>query len=147
MARFVYRMQNVFNIKAKMEEQARMEFGAARARLDEEEEKLRKLVARKADYEEQGRSLQKDSLKVREILENREAIERMKEWIRLQQEAVAQATELLEEAREKLRNARVESKTQEKLREKAFEEFMQQENVREAKEVDELTSYIHSRKA
>ena len=40
-----------------------------------------------------------------------------------------------------------ESKTQEKLKEKAFEEFIHEENAREAKEVDELTSYTHGRKA
>lgn len=36
-----------------------------------------------------------------------------------------------------------ESKTQERLREKAFEEFMREENAREAREVDELVSYTH----
>ena len=36
MARFIYRMQSILNIKEKMEEQARMEFAAARMRLDEE---------------------------------------------------------------------------------------------------------------
>ncbi len=40
-----------------------------------------------------------------------------------------------------------ESKTHEKLREKAFDEFLHEENAREAKEVDELTSYTHSRKS
>ena len=53
----------------------------------------------------------------------------------------------LEEARLKLQNAMQESKTQEKLKEKAFEEFVHEENAREAKEIDELTSYTHGRKA
>lgn len=146
MARFIYRMQSILNIKAKMEEQAKMEFGAARARLNEEEEKLENLIARKAGYEETGRSLQKDSLKVREIIENRDAIERMKEFIQTQELCVKKAEEQLEEARAKLQDARQESRTQERLREKAFEEFMHEENAREAKEIDELTSYTHSRK-
>jgi len=146
MARFIYRMQSILNIKAKMEEQAKIEFGAARARLNEEEEKLENLIARKAGYEETGRSLQKDSLKVREIIENRDAIERMKEFIQTQELCVKKAEEQLEEARAKLQDARQESRTQERLREKAFEEFMHEENAREAKEIDELTSYTHSRK-
>ena len=37
-----------------------------------------------------------------------------------------------------------ESKTQEKLREKAFEAFVKEENAKEAKEVDELVSYNYS---
>lgn len=146
MARFIYRMQSILNIKAKMEEQAKMEFAAARMHLDEEEEKLQILKNRKASYEDKGRELRKDSLKVMEIMENRDAIARMEEFIVFQMQQVRLAEEQLEDARYKLQVARQESKTQEKLREKAFDEFMREENAREAKEVDELTSYTHGRK-
>ena len=40
-----------------------------------------------------------------------------------------------------LQSAMQERKTQEKLYENAFAEFMQEENAREGREVDELTSY------
>ena len=146
MARFIYRMQSILDIKAKMEEQAKMEFAAARMHLDEEEEKLQILKNRKASYEDKGRELRKDSLKVMEIMENRDAIARMEEFIVFQMQQVRLAEEQLEDARYKLQVARQESKTQEKLREKAFDEFMREENAREAKEVDELTSYTHGRK-
>lgn len=146
MAKFIYRMQSILDIKTKMEEQAKMEFAAARMHLDEEEEKLQILIDRKAVYEDKGRELRKDSLKVREILENREAITRMEEFITFQRQQVRKAKEQLEDARYKLQVARQESKTQEKLKEKAFDEFMREENAREAKEVDELTSYTHGRK-
>ncbi len=146
MARFIYRMQSILDIKEKMEEQAKMEFAAARMHLDEEEEKLQILNDRKAAYENKGRELRKDSLKVREILENREAITRMEEFIAYQMHQVELAAARLEDARYKLKVARQESKTQEKLKEKAFDAFMREENAREAKEVDELTSYTHGRK-
>lgn len=147
MAKFIYRMQSILEIKVKLEEQAKTEFAAAKMRLDEEEEKLRILTDRKADYEEQGRILRKDSLKVMEIMENREAINRMEEFILFQQKRVMQAQEQLENARMRLQEAMQESKTHERLREKAFEVFVHEENAKEAKEVDELTSYTHSRKA
>lgn len=146
MARFIYRMQSILDIKEKMEEQAKMEFAAARMHLDEEEEKLQSLNNRKAAYEDKGRELRKDSLKVREILENREAITLMEEFIAFQEHQVELAKSRLEDARYKLQVARQESKTQEKLKEKAFNAFMREENAREAKEVDELTSYTHGRK-
>ena len=47
MAKFIYRMQSILDIKTKMEEQAKMEFAAAKMRLDEEEEKLQVLQDRK----------------------------------------------------------------------------------------------------
>jgi len=147
MAKFIYRMQSILEIKVKLEEQAKTEFAAAKMRLDEEEEKLRILTDRKADYEEQGRILRKDSLKVMEIMENKEAINRMEEFILFQQKSVMRAQEQLENARMRLQEAMQESKTHERLREKAFEVFVHEENAKEAKEVDELTSYTHSRKA
>ena len=68
----------------------------------------------------------------------------MQEFIEIQRDAVEAANMQLEKARIKLRTAMQESKTQEKLRERAFEEFIREENAREAKEVDELVSYTYS---
>ena len=144
MAKFIYRMQSILDIKEKLEEQARNEFAAARMRLNEEEEKLALLKGRKSSYEEQGRELQKSGLNVLDILTNRNAITRMQEFIEIQRDAVEAANMQLEKARIKLRTAMQESKTQEKLRERAFEEFIREENAREAKEVDELVSYTYS---
>lgn len=123
-----------------------MEFASARLRLNEEEAKLARLSERKAGYEQQGRLLQKDSLKVPDILANRDAIARIKEFMEAQRKEVERAEQALEEARLKLQEAMQESKAQERLREKAFEEFKQEENKREAKEVDELVSYTYGQK-
>ena len=146
MAKFIYRMQSILNIKEKMEEQAKMEFAQARIRLTEEEERLNYLVDRKDVYVNRGRELQKDSLNVFDIMENRDAIVLMKEFIEEQKKAVAKAEKQLEEARLKLQNAMQESKTHERLREKAFEEFVKEVNAQEAKEIDELTSYVYGQK-
>lgn len=146
MAKFIYRMQSILNIKEKMEEQAKMEFAQARIRLTEEEERLNYLVDRKDVYVNRGRELQKDSLNVFDIMENRDAIVLMKEFIEEQKKAVAKAEKQLEEARLKLQNAMQESKTHERLREKAFEEFVKEINAQEAKEIDELTSYVYGQK-
>ena len=146
MAKFIYRMQSILNIKEKMEEQAKMEFAQARIRLTEEEERLNYLVDRKDVYVNRGRELQKDSLNVFDIMENRDAIVLMKEFIEEQKKAVVKAEKQLEEARLKLQNAMQESKTHERLREKAFEEFVKEINAQEAKEIDELTSYVYGQK-
>ncbi len=146
MAKFVYRMQSILTIKEKMESQAKNEFARARMHLNEEEEKLEALKDRKEAYEQEGRELQKNSLSVRDILDNRNAIERMKDFIAIQKKAVATAQAQLEEARQRLQNAMQESKTQERLKEKAFEEFMKEENARESKEIDELVSYTYGQR-
>ena len=43
MSKFIYRMQNILNIKYKLEDQAKTEFMLANQVLREEEEKLQKL--------------------------------------------------------------------------------------------------------
>lgn len=146
MAKFVYRMQSIFDIKEKMEEQAKNEFAMARLHLNEEEEKLKILMDRETAYEQRGRQLQEKSLCVPDILENCNAIERIKEFIVIQKKAVITAQAQLEDARLRLQSAMQESKTQEKLREKAFEEFMKEENAKESKEIDELVSYTYGQK-
>ncbi len=49
MAKFVYRMQNILDLKIKMEEQRKAEYGLANARLRKEEDKLRELIIKKQD--------------------------------------------------------------------------------------------------
>lgn len=143
MAKFIYRMQSILDIKEKLEEQARQEFAQANRRLLEENEKLESLQRRKEQYEQKGRELLTDSLKVTDILENEEAIVRIQEFIAYQQDAVAKAEELVEEARERLTQARQESKMHQRLKEKAFESFTEEMKSAETKEVDELTSYVY----
>ena len=112
MAKFIYRMQNILNLKTKLEEQQKMEFAAARKRLDEEEEKLDLLFRRKANYEEEGRRLREDSLNVQDILDNRNALIQMDDYIAFQRIQVSKAEDALEVERQKLQEAVQERKIQ-----------------------------------
>lgn len=146
MSKFIYRMQSILNVKYKLEEQAKMDFAAARMRLDAEEEKLERLHNRKYGYEEEGRRLREHSLNVQDILDNKNAILQMDDFIAHQMLEVRNAEKELEEQRQKLEKVMKERKVQEKLRENAFEAFVKEENSKESKEIDELTSYIYGRK-
>ena len=123
-----------------------MEFAAARKRLDEEEDKLHLLFRRKEGYEEEGRRLREDNLNVQDILDNRNALLQMDDYIAFQRIQVSKAEAKLEEERQKLQEAVQERKIQEKLRENAFEVFVREENARESKEVDELVRYTYGQK-
>lgn len=146
MARFRYSMQNILNIKMKMETQAKQEFSSARAALDEEEERLRVLNDRKSGYEERAASLLSGTLNLRDIGENRAAILCMEDYIAQQQINVSRAEKKLEMAREKLTEVRMERKTHETLKEKAFQEFLMEEKRQESKEIDQLTSYTYGQR-
>lgn len=141
MAKFNYRMQNILDIKLKMEDSARTAFSEAAAMLREEEERLFAIKKRIKAYEEEGRRLRESVLDIREIKENTEGLNNLKEMAALQQKKVKEAEEAVERARLDLELAMQERKTQEKLKENAFEEFKQEINAAESKEVDELVSY------
>lgn len=146
MSKFVYRMQSILDLKIKLEEQAKMEFAAARIRLDQEQERLETLLRRRQEYEEEGRRLRGDSLNVLEIKENREAVKVLEEFEDRQRIQIQIAENELEEKRMALQEVVQERKVQEKLKEKAFETFVMEENAREGKEVDELVSYRYGQK-
>ena len=146
MAKFVYRMQNILNIKYKLEDQAKTEFMMANRTLQEEENKLEILEKRKAFYEEEGRTLLAKNLQMDKIRENRQAILRMKEFIEKQIKRVEEAKRQVEIKAAKLSELMQERKGQEKLKEKAFQVFLQEENSKESKEIDELVSFTYGKR-
>lgn len=143
MARFRYRMQNILEVKEKLETQARNEFAVAAAKVNEEEAKLEALDARRREYEEALRRLCEDTLNVRAIKDAEDDIEVMKYHIQIQKINVLNAQKQLEVARQKLTAAMQDRKTHEKLKEKQFDEFMAEEAAKESKEIDELVSFRH----
>ena len=74
MARFRYRMQNILDVKEKLENQARNDFAVAAAKVNEEEEKQRVLENRKSEYEAQLKRMCESALNVRQIKEAEDAI-------------------------------------------------------------------------
>lgn len=146
MAKFTYRMQSILNIQYQLETQAKMEFGRAQMRLMEEEEKLQILFDRKEAYLEEGRKMRSDAVHVDDLRDNRNAVMIMDELIEAQKIQVALAQKDVEAARLKLQEVMQERKMHEKLKEKALEQFMYEENAAEGKAVDELTSYVYGQR-
>lgn len=146
MAKFTYRMQSILDIQYQLETQAKMELGRAQMKLMEEEEKLQELIDRKEAYLEEGRKMRSDALRVDDLRDNRNAVMIMDEMIEVQKGQVALADKEVEAARLKLQGIMQERKMHEKLKEKAFEQFMREENAAEGKAVDELTSYTYGQR-
>ena len=147
MACFRFSMQNILNMKEKLEDQAKNEYAQANARLLREQEKLEKIVARREEAREKLKLVLCETLSVDEIRTRENAVEVLKFYAMQQQLAVMRCGKEVEVAREKLSEAMKERKIFEKLRERAFEEFVFEEKKREQKEVDELMSYKHGTKA
>jgi len=209
MARFIFSMQNILNMKEKLEEQAKNNFAQANRSLQEallmqkqcenrleagkqtlkeamlENLKVGQIRRREDDVEIFRMYLRQQIIVVKqkekevevarehlnEAMKERKTFEKLKEKIQFNQHTknskpyhnnhkhnqyrnnFASCTFIcrhliflilikeVEVAREHLNEAMKERKTFEKLKEKAFEKFVAEENQKEQKEVDELVSY------
>ncbi len=144
MKKFRYSMESVLQIKLKLEDQAKIAYGTARMKLTQEEENLEKLKKRQRLLEADLRDLRAGILDLYQIIQCEQAIEYTKTKIKQQLTVVRNAAHRLEVARIRLNDAMVGRKTQERLKEKAFEEYIQEFDAEERKEVDELNSFNYN---
>jgi flagellar FliJ protein len=140
-------MENILQVNIKLEDQAKIAYSNARMILNREEEKLEEYIKRKMKYESELRNLTNSKLDIKKIKLCREAIEVMESKIRQQRIVVKNAEARVEAARVKLNDAMVERKTQENLKEKAFQEYLIELDLEERKEVDELISFRYGKPA
>jgi len=145
-AKFKYRMQNILDLKEKMESQEKIAYGNANMRVLEEQEKLQQLLIRRAGYERQLKELSQGSIDIHKIKRCKESIDAMKSMIRDQMLELRKAEQALEAARARLDAVIKDRKTHENLKEKAFEVFKQELNAEESKAVDELVSFTYGNK-
>ena len=141
MAKFVYRMQSILDIKLKLENQAKVAYGIANRKLLEEQEKLRVILERRAAYEAEAKELVSGTIDILKIRENKQAIDVLKSQQRTQMMNVHVAEKNVEAARKRLNEVMTERKAHEKLKEHKFEEFKQEIQYAENKEIDEHVSY------
>ena len=141
MAKFIFSMQNILSMKEKIEEQEKAEYSQVMMRFNEEQDKLNELIERQSMAEVELKNTINEVLDVREIREKEDFLEIIKMYVKEQQLIVIACEEEVRQARDRLNEAMKDRKIYEKLREKAFEEFIQEENKREQKEIDELVSY------
>ena len=141
MKKFRYSMQSLLVIKQKLEDQAKAAYGAAKIRLNEEEERLAVLQQKRELYVEEKRQVMASRLDVPKLNRLQMAVEAMDDRIVRQKQNVKKAEVAMHAAEEKLVESMMERKTQERLRENAFDVYRQEMNAEEQKEIDERTSF------
>ncbi len=147
MARFVYRMQAVLNIKEKTEGQVKMEFASAQSELNRQLDILDEYIRRKEAYLQEAQDLRKaEKLEMLDILDNQYATAQMDVMIKNQSRIVEQQEEVVERARIKLTKAIQERKMQETLRDRAYAEYLEEEKQEEFKETDQRTSFTYTQR-
>lgn len=146
MAKFKYRMQNILDIKTKLETQAQNEYGIANRKYREEQAALQELMIRRVEYEKRLKELVDGTLDIKSINNARNDVNSIKTLVRRQMMEVHKAEIVLEKTRNELNEKMKERKTHEKLKEHALDEFKADLQVAETKEIDELVSYTFNGK-
>ena len=144
MAKFIYKMQNILDIKNKLETQEKTAFAIEMQKLRTEEERLERIRKEIVYYEDLIRDQDGKAINILEWKRCNEALEYKKNEEKVQIQHVKMAEKNVDIARGRLNKVMTERKTQEVLKEKAFEEFVKELNEIEKKEVDELVSFTYN---
>ncbi|MCR4779085.1 MAG: flagellar export protein FliJ [Lachnospiraceae bacterium] len=145
MARFVYKLQNVLNLKERLEEQQKIAFAEAESKRDEEMFKLQSYRKKREDIIESLKEASMGNLSVTELRHLNNDVKTTDMLIANQEKATWKAEEEVERQRTLLADAVKERKIHEKLREKAFENFLKEEEAKEKTSIDELVSARYAR--
>ena len=139
MAKFIYSMQNVLNIKERMETQAKTEYAQMLGALHDEEVKMHNIMSTLNSYKVQASQLSIGKLDIAKIRRCNEAIKITEDMAKNQAVMVKLAERNVEASMKRLADA-----VKEKLKEKAFEQFLQELNAQEMKEIDEVVSFNYN---
>lgn len=143
MAEFVYKMQNILNLRLKEEDLEKQQYRMARLHLNEEEDALASLYHKKEDLLSDKKQSMMGVIKAVELSILQNAIMSTDLSIAAQIKRVQKAEQALEEERIKLEDAIKERKKLETLRDNKYREFLAEENRKEQLEINELVSYRH----
>ena len=144
MAKIVYKMQNILDIKNKLETQEKTAFAIEMQKLRTEEEKLIRIRREMSEYEDIIREQNDHSINILEWKRCNDALKYKKDEEKRQIQQIKLAEKNVDIARGRLNKVMIERKTQEVLKERAFEEFIHEINESEKKEVDELVSFTYN---
>ena len=144
MAKFIYRMENILKLQMKLEDEAKIRLTFANNALRVEEQKLSDIYDDIAGYEAAIREYGEKVLNVLELKRCNDAIAIKKMEAEEQKKRISAAQKNVEKAMAVLNKAMVDRKTQEALKEKAFDAFKYEINQEEKKEVDQIVSYQYN---
>ena len=144
MAKFIYRMQNVLNIKERLETQAKTEYAQMMSRLSYEEQVMREIISRLRAYENTAKELSQGKLDIVSMRRCSDSIKVTKDQINQQAIRVRIAEKNVAIAQKKFNAAMQERKIHDKLKEQAFEEFKADLAAQEMKEIDEVVSFNYN---
>ena len=141
MPKFKFRLQGYYDVKIKLEDKAKQDYGLALVLLDRERKERMRLEDERRLQLEQFRESLSGGVKPAELQSINNYIEVLKRSISLANERVKKAKDLAEKRRIDLSEAMKQRKMIEKLHDDAKYRFIKESNRIEQRTIDEVVSY------
>lgn len=144
MAKFIFKMQSLLNIKLQMEDSLKNEMGKAVQRLELEKQILSDMENERIELISQFNDQSQKNISVNKLREYSAYISHLKDKMEDQKENINKVQKIVDKYREELIKIMQERQMLEKLREKKYTEFLREQFDKEQKLIDEVTSYKYS---
>ena len=141
MPKFKFRLQSYYDVKIKLEDKAKQDYGLALVLLDRERKERVRLEGERQSQLVQFRESLSGGIKPSELQSINNYIEALKKSISSANERVKKARDLAEKCRDDLSEAMKQRKMIEKLHDDAKFRFIKESNKIEQRAIDEVVSY------
>lgn len=145
MAKFKFKLESLLNVKSKLEDKAKTEYGKANLRLQEEKDRLEQLLNQKKETMDSFKESVSKSVKPFEVNIFNRFISNIDNQIKNQQKNIDEALNFVEEKRVELVEAMKQRKIFDTLKQNQKEEFNKQIILNEQKMIDEIVSYKYNK--
>lgn len=144
MARFVFKLQPLLNVKKQQEDQLKNELGKAMQRLEKEKAILKGIVREEEKCIKELNSKSCSPITVQKLREYNEYISLLRERKNIQKENVNLAEDNVDKVREELIKQVQEREILDKLKERKYGEFLDERLKEEQLVNDEVVSFKHN---
>jgi len=143
MAKFIFKLQSVLNLRKQKEDSIKNELAAAMRKLEAEKRKLSEL---ENALEDTVREFNKKAKKatVHELIKFNGYLSLLNSRIKSQKENVNNAAKYVDKVREELVKAMKDRKILEKLKDRQYEDFLLEQKKLEQKTNDEIVSFNYN---
>ncbi len=144
MAKYVYKLQSLINVKEKLEEQKKNELAIQNNKLNKEKEILDNYYLEISDILQQQEEKQTLKINAFQMQQYIKYIDKLKLEIEKQVKVVEKEKQIAEKIRLELLEFTKAKKSLEKLKEKDYQNYLEEEKKAEQKIVDEIVSYKYN---
>jgi len=141
MKKYSFRLQPVLDIREKTLEDKRLEMSQVIQLLNEQQEGLERLIAKQASYKDELESLSlEDDLNVFALANFKNYMVNLQEQITQQEHNIENTKKALRVKQEAVNEALKDVKVLEKLKEKQSQKFYKDIEMKEANEIDDIST-------